>query len=193
MQRILFIDDDVQLCKLLDEMIGRLLTIAKLDISTPEVLSEPARFRFITPIKLMLIRLCNGWTHRDAPSTLYDMTRAVGVTIESSAEPLNMPWWAAPMERLLGVSASGRRSRRLTRLSMRAYSSQLIRQAPKHVSEPAPGITGTDAIIVAPHRYPSPRYQSAITLEDFESLRVSRMPSSPHCNVELLRRASMSV
>jgi UDP-glucose 4-epimerase len=29
----------------------------------------------------------------DAPSTLYDMARAVGVTIESSAEPLNKPWW----------------------------------------------------------------------------------------------------
>jgi UDP-glucose 4-epimerase len=29
----------------------------------------------------------------DAPSTLYDMERAVGVTIESSAEPLNNPWW----------------------------------------------------------------------------------------------------
>lgn len=29
----------------------------------------------------------------DAPSTLYDMARAVGVTIESSAEPLNNPWW----------------------------------------------------------------------------------------------------
>lgn len=29
----------------------------------------------------------------DAPSTLYDMARAVGVTIKSSAEPLNNPWW----------------------------------------------------------------------------------------------------
>lgn len=29
----------------------------------------------------------------DAPSTLYDMARAVGVTIESSAQPLNNPWW----------------------------------------------------------------------------------------------------
>jgi UDP-glucose 4-epimerase len=29
----------------------------------------------------------------DAPSTLYDMARAVGVKIESSAEPLNNPWW----------------------------------------------------------------------------------------------------
>jgi UDP-glucose 4-epimerase len=29
----------------------------------------------------------------DAPSTLYDMARAVGVTIESSGEPLNNPWW----------------------------------------------------------------------------------------------------
>jgi nucleoside-diphosphate-sugar epimerase len=28
----------------------------------------------------------------DAPSTLYDMARAVGVTIESSAQPLNNPW-----------------------------------------------------------------------------------------------------
>lgn len=28
----------------------------------------------------------------DAPSTLYDMARAVGVTVESSAEPLNNPW-----------------------------------------------------------------------------------------------------
>ncbi len=29
----------------------------------------------------------------DAPSTLYDMARAIGVTIESSAQPLNNPWW----------------------------------------------------------------------------------------------------
>jgi nucleoside-diphosphate-sugar epimerase len=29
----------------------------------------------------------------DAPSTLYDMARAVGVTIESSAQPLNNPRW----------------------------------------------------------------------------------------------------
>ena len=29
----------------------------------------------------------------DAPSTLYDMAKAVGVTIESSAEPLIHPWW----------------------------------------------------------------------------------------------------
>lgn len=29
----------------------------------------------------------------DAPSTLYDMARAVGVTIEPSAQPLNNPWW----------------------------------------------------------------------------------------------------
>jgi len=32
---------------------------------------------------------------------------------------------------------------------MRAYSSQLILQAPKQVAEPAPSITGTDTIIVA--------------------------------------------
>jgi nucleoside-diphosphate-sugar epimerase len=29
----------------------------------------------------------------DAPSTLYDMARAIGVAIESSAQPLNNPWW----------------------------------------------------------------------------------------------------
>jgi len=29
----------------------------------------------------------------DAPSTLYDMAKAVGVTIESTAEPLKNPWW----------------------------------------------------------------------------------------------------
>ncbi len=29
----------------------------------------------------------------DAPSTLYEMARAAGVTIESSAQPLNNPWW----------------------------------------------------------------------------------------------------
>jgi UDP-glucose 4-epimerase len=29
----------------------------------------------------------------DAPSTLYDMARAIGITIPSSAEPLNNPWW----------------------------------------------------------------------------------------------------
>lgn len=29
----------------------------------------------------------------DAPSTLYDMAGAVGVTIESSGQPLNNPWW----------------------------------------------------------------------------------------------------
>ncbi len=29
----------------------------------------------------------------DAPSTLYEMARAVGVTIEPSAQPLNNPWW----------------------------------------------------------------------------------------------------
>lgn len=29
----------------------------------------------------------------DAPSTLYDMARAIGVTIESSGQPLNNPWW----------------------------------------------------------------------------------------------------
>ena len=29
----------------------------------------------------------------DAPSTLYDMARAVGVTVEATAQPLNNPWW----------------------------------------------------------------------------------------------------
>ncbi|HEY8996812.1 MAG TPA: NAD(P)-dependent oxidoreductase [Edaphobacter sp.] len=29
----------------------------------------------------------------DAPSTLYEMARAVGVMIEPSAQPLNNPWW----------------------------------------------------------------------------------------------------
>jgi Nucleoside-diphosphate-sugar epimerases len=41
----------------------------------------------------------------DAPSTLYDMARAVGVTIESSAQPLNNPWWGradATLSRSLG-------------------------------------------------------------------------------------------
>jgi UDP-glucose 4-epimerase len=41
----------------------------------------------------------------DAPSTLYDMARAVGVKIESSAEPLNNPWWGrsdATLSRTLG-------------------------------------------------------------------------------------------
>lgn len=41
----------------------------------------------------------------DAPSTLYDMARAVGVTIESSAQPLTNPWWGradATLSRKLG-------------------------------------------------------------------------------------------
>jgi nucleoside-diphosphate-sugar epimerase len=41
----------------------------------------------------------------DAPSTLYDMARAIGVTINSSAEPLNNPWWGradATLSRRLG-------------------------------------------------------------------------------------------
>lgn len=41
----------------------------------------------------------------DAPSTLYDMARAVGVMIESSAQPLNNPWWGradATLSRSLG-------------------------------------------------------------------------------------------
>ena len=41
----------------------------------------------------------------DAPSTLYDMARAVGVTVESSAEPLQNPWWGradATLSRSLG-------------------------------------------------------------------------------------------
>jgi UDP-glucose 4-epimerase len=41
----------------------------------------------------------------DAPSTLYDMARAIGVTVESSAEPLNNPWWGradATLSRGLG-------------------------------------------------------------------------------------------
>jgi nucleoside-diphosphate-sugar epimerase len=41
----------------------------------------------------------------DAPSTLYDMARAVGATIESSAQPLNNPWWGradATLSRTLG-------------------------------------------------------------------------------------------
>ena len=29
----------------------------------------------------------------DAPSTLYDMARAVGVTVGSTAQPLSNPWW----------------------------------------------------------------------------------------------------
>jgi nucleoside-diphosphate-sugar epimerase len=29
----------------------------------------------------------------DAPSTLYEMAKAIGVTIEPSAQPLNNPWW----------------------------------------------------------------------------------------------------
>ncbi len=36
----------------------------------------------------------------DAPSTLYDMAKAVGVTIESSSEPLNNPWWGRADARL---------------------------------------------------------------------------------------------
>lgn len=45
----------------------------------------------------------------DAPSTLYDMARAVGVTIESSAQPLNNPWWGrvdATLSRRLGFRPS---------------------------------------------------------------------------------------
>jgi len=41
----------------------------------------------------------------DAPSTLYDMARAVGITIESSAQPLSNPWWGradATLSRSLG-------------------------------------------------------------------------------------------
>lgn len=41
----------------------------------------------------------------DAPSTLYEMARAVGVTIEPSARPLNNPWWGradATLSRSLG-------------------------------------------------------------------------------------------
>lgn len=41
----------------------------------------------------------------DAPSTLYDMARAVGVTIEPSAQPLANPWWGradATLSRRLG-------------------------------------------------------------------------------------------
>ena len=29
----------------------------------------------------------------DAPNTLYDMAKAVGVSVEPSAMPLNNPWW----------------------------------------------------------------------------------------------------
>ena len=32
-------------------------------------------------------------TTDDAPSTLYEMAKAIGVTIEPSAQPLNNPWW----------------------------------------------------------------------------------------------------
>lgn len=45
----------------------------------------------------------------DAPTTVYDMARAVGVTIESSAQPLNHPWWAradATLSRSLGFRPS---------------------------------------------------------------------------------------
>ncbi len=41
----------------------------------------------------------------DAPSSLYDMAKAVGVTIQSSAEPLTNPWWGradATLSRSLG-------------------------------------------------------------------------------------------
>jgi len=41
----------------------------------------------------------------DAPSTFYEMARAVGITIESSAQPLNNPWWGranATLSRSLG-------------------------------------------------------------------------------------------
>lgn len=41
----------------------------------------------------------------DAPTTLYDMARAVGVTIEPSAQPLDNPWWGradATLSRSLG-------------------------------------------------------------------------------------------
>lgn len=41
----------------------------------------------------------------DAPSTLYDMARAAGVSIEPSAQPLNNPWWGradATLSRSLG-------------------------------------------------------------------------------------------
>lgn len=43
----------------------------------------------------------------DAPTTLYDMARAVGVTIETSAEPLEKPWWGradATLSRSLGFT-----------------------------------------------------------------------------------------
>lgn len=41
----------------------------------------------------------------DAPSTLYEMARALGITIESSAQPLKYPWWGradATLSRSLG-------------------------------------------------------------------------------------------
>ncbi len=41
----------------------------------------------------------------DAPSTLYDMAKAVGVSIQPSAEPLKNPWWGradATLSRSLG-------------------------------------------------------------------------------------------
>jgi UDP-glucose 4-epimerase len=43
----------------------------------------------------------------DAPSTLYDMARAVGVVVESSNQPLNNPWWGradATLSRSLGFT-----------------------------------------------------------------------------------------
>lgn len=43
----------------------------------------------------------------DAPSTLYDMAQAVGVSIEPSAEPLKHPWWGradAALSRSLGFT-----------------------------------------------------------------------------------------
>jgi UDP-glucose 4-epimerase len=47
----------------------------------------------------------------DAPSTLYDMARAVGVTVASSAQPLVNPWWGradAALSRSLGFQPTVR-------------------------------------------------------------------------------------
>lgn len=55
----------------------------------------------------------------DAPTTLYDMARAIGVTIESSAQPLNNPWRGR---------ADGRLSRNLGFKPMVATLNQAIRE-----------------------------------------------------------------
>jgi hypothetical protein len=56
-------------------------------LPTSVMLRAPSKLALTGPMDRRIVNIAD-----DEPSTLYEMARAVGITIESSAQPLNNPW-----------------------------------------------------------------------------------------------------